>query len=173
MKSKGFMCFLAVVSLASCGNISSSLSDTGGAMDSLTSTELTFDEKMSFYDTYGGPCVFTWETSNLERMFGCLGNGRFSYSKVFSFNMLSYMQASAVLNIEEAVTYILTLSAKQPRDFMVIIIEIPSQISEDFYYKDYLMNYPNPKFYPQDRELWECMPYGMAGYEFLADKGLI
>lgn len=171
MKYKLFSICLVSLMLSSCEYVKAT-SSKSSEISSSEIIELNHDEKMEYYQSMKGGNIYTWILENGERKYACLGPGS-DFSILYSYNKLSYVQNIAPLNLNEAREYLAWHFEYQGSGYKTYLIEIPYPITEEYYYDNYLFNYPNANFFVQDYSIWEELGYGLKGYDYLKEKGYI
>lgn len=156
----------------SCASAASSFSSFPQESSHEEVVVMTKEEKSDYYKKHGGGVVFTWTLADSTRRYITLGNINFTYWKIFSFDNITYCQSLAPLTLDE-INPILEELYHRYEQMKVFLIEIPCPITEQFYYEEYLMYYPSPRFFLQDESEWNKLFGGKKGFQSALESGMV
>lgn len=133
---------------------------------------MTKEEKFDYYKKHGGGVVFAWTLADSTRRYITLGHHVMEYMRMFSFDNIAYCQTVAPLTFDE-INPILDEIYNKYKRIMVFLIEIPCPFTEQFYYEEYLMYCPSPRFFLQDESEWNELTGGRNGYKHALERGTV
>ena len=170
----------SLVSFSSCTNaniINTSSSEISQISQVSSSRD---DEFFSSYleNLYGANFyIFTWEVSEIESLYGVALINGWEWRYHISLNIMKDMHDKAYMSFQEVSdfakqSYITQNEYGKQSKAWFYIVKLPTLISEEFYYMEYLIEYPASKYFVQDKSLYE--KFGNTyGYDRLLSDGLI